>query len=312
MVIVTLTLNTSVDRTLEVPGFAVGGHLKGRLVRVQPAGKGINVSRCLARFGVPSVVTGFVGVRERVLFEDSLADSPAMVDLVPVADATRINTTILDPEADTDTHIRESGFRVGSDELTALALKLSGLASADAVFVVCGSLPPGVSASDLAGLLGVCRRGGGRLVADLNGSELGVAMDAGAFAMTPNVEELGEVLGRDLRPASEAELLAAARELCDRVETVLVTRGCHGALAVRRDEAHACVVDTGPPRNTVGCGDAFLAGYLAALWRGDPLSECLCHAVACGSANALTQAAGDIEPDQVADLAARARLRRLA
>ena len=113
---------------------------------MQPAGKGINVSRCLARFGVPSVVTGFVGVRERVLFEDSLADSPATVDLVPVADATRINTTILDPEADTDTHIRESGFRVGSDELTALALKLSGLASADAVFVVCGSLPPGVSA----------------------------------------------------------------------------------------------------------------------------------------------------------------------
>ena len=311
MVIVTVTLNTSVDRTLEVPGFAVGGHLKGRLVRVQPAGKGVNVSRCLARLGVPSVLTGFVGVRERALFEDSLAGSPATVDLVPVADATRTNTTILDPVADTDTHIRETGFRVQTDELTALALKLSRLASEDAVFAFCGSLPPGVSGADLAGLFGVCRRGDGRLVGDLNGAELGIAADAGASAMTPNAEELGEVVGRDLRGAPEAELLAAARELCDRVETVLVTRGADGAIAARRDEAYACAVAIDTARNTVGCGDAFLAGYLAALCGEEPLAGCLRHAVACGAANALTDAAGDIDPAQVAQLAARAQVREL-
>ncbi len=312
MDIVTVTLNTSVDRTLEVPGFAVGGHLKGRLVRLQPAGKGINVSRCLARLGVPSAVTGFVGVRERLFFEDSLADSAAEVDLVPVAGATRTNTTILDPEADTDTHIREAGFRVQHSDVTALAVQLSTLASPDTAFVFCGSLPPGVPRADLAGLFAVCARGGGRLVGDLNGPELGIAADAGAFAMTPNVAELGEVLGRDLTAASEQELLGAARGLCDRVETVFVTRGSEGALAVHGDEAHACSAAIESPRNTVGCGDAFLAGYLAALWRGQPLPECLRQAVACGAANALTDAAGDVDPAQVAALADRAALRPLA
>ena len=312
MVIVTVTLNTSVDRTLEVPGFAVGEHLKGRLVRVQHAGKGVNVSRCLARLDVPSVVTGFVGIRERILFEDSLAGTAAAVDLVPVAEPTRTNTTILDPVAGTDTHIRETGFRIQRDELTALALKLSGLASPQAVFAFCGSLPPGLSQSDLAGLFGVCQRGGGRLVADLNGTDLRAAIDAGAEAVTPNVEELGDVLGEDEGTASEAELLAACRGLCESVDTVLLTRAAQGALAICRDEAFTCKVDVENPRNTVGCGDAFLAGYLAALWRGESLGDGLRSACACGAANALTDAAGDIDPAQVAALAAQARLRPIA
>ena len=312
MRITTVTLNTSVDRTLEVPGFAVGGHLKGTVVRVQPAGKGVNVSRCLARLGVASVVTGFVGRRELALFGESLAGTSAAVELVPVADATRANTTILDPQHGSDTHIREAGFRVEPDELAALRRKLATLAAPDAIFVFCGSLPPGVAGDALAELFAACQAGGARLVADLNGAELAVAVASRPLVVKPNVEELGEVVGRDLGSASEAELLDAARGLCDRVGTVLVTRGGDGALAVSRDGALACAVEVGPPRNTVGCGDAFLAGYLAGLWRREPPAERLRWAVACGSAAALAEAAGEVHPSQVAELAARARVRTLA
>ena len=312
MGIVTVTLNTSVDRTLEVPHFAVGGHLKGRCIRVQPAGKGVNVSRCLGRLGVPSTVTGLVGTWELALFEDSLADTPAAVELVPVAGATRTNTTVLDPELGTDTHIREAGFRVQAAELAPLHDTLRALASPEAVFVFCGSLPPGVAADDLAGLFATCREAGGRLVADLNGTELGIAIASRPLAVKPNVEELGEVVGRPLASASEDELVEAARGLCDRVDTVLLTRGSEGALAVRRDQAIACNVEVESARNTVGCGDAFLAGYLAGLYRGEPLAECLRLAAACGAANALTDAAGEIDPAQVPRLAARAHARVLS
>jgi len=311
VVIVTVTLNTSVDRTIEVPRFAVGGHLKGRLVRVQPAGKGVNVTRCLGWLGVPSVVTGFVGARELALFRDSLADIPASVELVPVADATRSNTTILDPELSTDTHIREAGFQVREDEVESLRRKLGELTSPEAVVVFCGSLPPGVTADGLASLIAACKERGARVAADLNGPELCVAVAACPLLIKPNVEELGEVVGRDLAVASEGELLEAARGLCDRVRTVLLTRGREGAFAVRRQEALACAVEVESPRNTVGCGDAFLAGYLAGLWRGARLGECLRQAVACGAASALTEAAGQIEPRQVEELAGRARLRDL-
>ena len=309
MDVVTVTLNTSVDRTLDVPGFAIGGHLKGRLARLQAAGKGVNVARCLATLGVPSVVTGFVGMRELALFRESLADTVAAVALVPVADATRTCTTILDPELGTETHIREAGFRVSPAELEALRERLGSLASPDALVVFCGSLPPGLEPAHVVGLVDVCLERGARVAADLNGAQLRAVVDRGAWLVKPNVEELGELLGRDLAAAIEAELLAAARSVCDRVQTVVLTRGRQGTLAVGPSWAIACTVDIAAARNTVGCGDAFLAGYLAGVWEDAPREECLRRATACGAASALTEAAGQIDAGTVHQLAQRARLR---
>jgi len=318
LVIVTVTLNTSVDRTVEVPRFSIGGHLKGRLLRVQPAGKGVNVSRCLASLGVPSVVAGLVGARELPLFRASFKGTQAKVKLVPVAQPTRTNTTILDPELGTDTHIREAGPTVARREIAALRARLDGLASPDAVVVFCGSLPPGMTADDVAALVVACQAKGAQVAADLNGPQLGVAVAARPLLIKPNVEELGELLGRDLRQAPEGELLDAARSVADRVGSVLLTRGRQGAIAVRgriagnpQGEAAACTAEIPSPRNTVGCGDAFLAGYLAGLWRGLAADDCLRQAVACGAAKALADAAGEIDPQQVAELAAKAVLRRL-
>jgi 1-phosphofructokinase family hexose kinase len=370
LTVVTVTLNTSVDRTIEVPRFAVGGHLKGRLVRVQAAGKGVNVARCLARLGVPSVVTGFVGIRELEFFregielssrglharppsrgfhtrgrvtgaehageqptlprvgnpreeervenprEEELSRNPRegdcfpTMDLVPVAEPTRTCTTILDPELGTDTHVREAGFHVRERELAALEAKLRSLASPETIVAFCGSLPPGVTARHLAALIAACQENGAQIAADLNGSELAVAIAGRALLIKPNVEELGEVIGRDLSSATEQELIRAARPLCDRVGTVLLTRGKEGALAVSETEALSGAVDVGTVRNTVGCGDAFLAGYLAGIWAGAAPEERLRQAVACGGANALANAAGEIDPRVVAELAAKARVRK--
>ncbi len=333
MTIVTVTLNTSVDRTIEVPRFAVGGHLKGRLVRVQAAGKGVNVARCLTRLGVPSDVTGFVGIRELDFFRESLDEvrntecgmrnsqpatphsalrTPHLIrlDLVPVAEHTRTCTTILDPELGTDTHVREAGFHVQERELAALEAKLRSLASPDAIVVFCGSLPPGVTARHLAALVAACQENGAKVAADLNGSELGIAVAARALLIKPNVDELGEIVGRGLSSATEQELLRAARPLCDRVGTVLLTRGKKGALAVSEAGALSGAVEVGNVRNTVGCGDAFLAGYLAALWAGASPEQRLRQAVACGGANAMADAAGEIDPQVVADLAAKAKVRK--
>ena len=312
MVIVTVTLNTSIDRTVEVPRLVIGGHLRGRLVRVQAAGKGVNVSRCLASLGVPSAVTGFVGARELPLFAQSLAASPASVQLVPVADATRTNTTLLDPELGTETHVREAGFQVRPDEFEALRVRLGGLSGPEVVCVFCGSLPPGITEEHLATLMAACRDAGAQVGADLSGPPLAVAVQAEPLLIKPNLEELGELLRRDLASATEAGLAEAVGGLCGRVGTVLVTRGRLGAVAVRAGGALAARAETGAVRNTVGCGDAFLAGYLAGLWRNASFEECLRRAGACGTASALTDAAGEIEPRRVAELAALTQVRRLA
>jgi len=306
MQLVTVTVNPSLDRTLEVPSFEVGGHVKGRVLRVQPAGKGVNVSRCLAALGVPSIVTGFVGRREADLFRDSFADSPATVALAPVEDGTRTNTTILDPERGTDTHIRETGFHVRAGELADLRARLADLAGPESVFAFCGSLPPGMTAGDLGGLIEVCRGWGAFVAADVNGSELSTAVAHGASLITPNVEEMSELLGRDVAGASESELLALATDLLYRVDTLLLTRGAEGALEIDSEGGFGAAVSVEDTRNTVGCGDAFLAGYLGGLYRDLPADDRLRLAVACGAAAALTDTAGDIDADTVARLQKRA------
>lgn len=311
MTLITVTPNPSVDRTLEVPGLAVGRHLKGRLVRVQPGGKGINVARCLAALGVPSVVTGIVGQAELGLFRDSFAGTAVTLELVPTPRPTRTCTTILDPESHTDTHIREEGSHVDAQEIEVLRAKLNSLACPDALVVFCGSLPPGMTASALTSLVEACHARRAQVAADLNGPDLRAALRARLLMAKPNVQELGECLGRDLRDASEPELLAAATELLNRAETILVTRGRDGAFAVRSGEALAGRVEIGAPRNTVGCGDAFLAGYLAALWRGEPLRDALRLALACGAAQALAEAPGRLSATLVRQLAKRARFRQL-
>ncbi len=311
MKLVTVTPNTSLDRTLEVPRLAPGGHLKGRLVRLQPGGKGVNVSRCLAALGVPSVATGLVGASELALFRQSFAGSPAGVELVPTGQPTRTCTTLLDPELHTDTHIRELGSPVTAEEVAALRTKLEGLASPDTLIAFCGSLPPGMRDGHLAQLIAACQARGAQVAADLNGPQLAAAIAARPLLIKPNVQELGECLGRDLHGAGEETLAAAAGALLDRVGTVLVTRGRQGALAVRRGEVLAGSVDVGAPRNTVGCGDAFLAGYLAALWRGMAFAEAVRLAIACGAAQALADAPGHFSAAQVEELGARVAVRGL-
>ena len=123
----TVTLNTAVDTVLEVPRFAVGGHQAGRRLSRYPAGKGINVSRALARLGCPSIVTGFVGREDALFFRRFIhhdTHSLASSRLVAVTGSTRQNITILDPVHRTDTHLREAGFTVAEADLRRLRVRL--------------------------------------------------------------------------------------------------------------------------------------------------------------------------------------------
>lgn len=308
--IITVTLNPSVDKTVEVPSFSVGEVLKGRVVRIQPAGKGVNISRCLATLGVRSVVSGFVGSGEEPLFVESFDGQDVGVELVAIDGRTRSNTTILDPVNGSETHIREEGPRVTPSDLARLTEKLEGLAGCDDLVVFAGSLPPGADPSALGELVQGCQERGSKVGIDTSGEALREGVVRAPFLIKPNEEELRELLGRGLE--SEEELLAGAAEVARKVEIVLLSRGEKGAVCVTRDERWGCRVEVGGARNTVGCGDALLAGFLAAFVGGQGLSECLRSGVAAGGACALSHAAGLIDPDEVARLSQAATEQRLS
>lgn len=287
--IVTVTPNPSIDRTVEVPELVPGAVLRATGHRVDPGGKGVNVSRVLARFGHPTLAVMPGGEGELAALLHRAGVRPVCT---PAAGPTRVNTALVEPDG-TTTKVNEPGLALTADQVDALvdAVRVhagaggaTGDVPAPATWVVtAGSVPTG-AASDLHGrIVRAARRAGARIAVDTSGDALRHAVAERPDLVKPNVAELAELVGHPL-PAL-ADVLAAARELCsDGIDTVLVSMGAAGALVVDRDESWHVASPAVGVRSTVGAGDSTLAGYLIALGTGAKKPDALVHAVAYGAA----------------------------
>ena len=284
--IVTLTLNPSLDRTIEVDSLTRGAVIRAGGARVDPGGKGVNVSRALLANGVPSRAVlpcgGDDGQRLVRLLDQDGVETVA----VRCAGATRSNVTLVEPDG-TVTKINEPGAALTEVEVDGVADAVLQAARCDPVdwVVACGSLPPGVPVDLYAAL---CRRfavAGLRVAVDTSGPALLAAVAAGAELVKPNREELAEAVGRPL--GSLRDVVAAAEELRSwGAGTVLASLGPDGAVLVGPGGVLAGESPPVEPRSTVGAGDALLAGFLAAGTRGAGPADALAEALAWGAAAA--------------------------
>ncbi|MHC5035318.1 MAG: 1-phosphofructokinase family hexose kinase [Planctomycetota bacterium] len=289
--IITVTLNPAVDKVLEVPDFQVGAHAKARTRAVLPAGKGVNVARGLTRLGGRALACGFIGRDEERMYAENLGAEGVDARFSAVPGRTRTNTTVLDPEAHTTTHLREEGFEVGQDDLARLTESVAGFLAGGTgrTVVFSGSLPPGMTPADFAALVIACGEAGAQVVVDTNGPALRAALETGCVeTLKPNLLELAECLGR---PVPREDAVAGATELLGPAKRVLLTLGAEGAYLVTADltVGQRCPLAESEVRNTVGCGDAFLAGWLRGEQVGGDESESLCWAVAAGAACAASE-----------------------
>ncbi|MBL7141361.1 MAG: 1-phosphofructokinase family hexose kinase [Planctomycetes bacterium] len=312
--IVAVALNPSWDRTIEVPDLEIGRHVRGRLLSVHAAGKAVNVARLLASLGTPAILTGFVGDGDRDRFAASFAKTGVRVEMFEVADAvTRENVTLVDPARSVDTHIRDAGFPLSGDDLERLRKKLHILAAKGAYVLFTGSLAPGMDAEAFADLLRVCSEKGARVAVDTSGPGLeAVGRVADLWLVKPNRAELAEIAGRPVD--SDDAVRAAAQALRDSVDEVVVTLGADGAMLFARAGAWRARSHLDPEAviNTVGAGDAFLAGYVHRHAAGAKPDECLRHGVACGTAATLQLAAGRINPHDVTTVLEKVEVTPLA
>jgi 1-phosphofructokinase len=272
-VIVTLTLNPSLDRTVEVPGLVRGSVIRASGGRVDPGGKGVNVARALLANGVAArAVLPAGGPVGRELVELLDAEGVAMT-AVPVAGATRSNLTLSEPDG-TVTKINEGGARLDAREIDLLAEAVVRLVGPGDWAVLSGSLPTGVATDVYARLTERFVRAGLDVALDTSGPALVRAVQAGPTIVKPNRDELSEALGRDVRSVADAveaaELLRSAG-----AAGVLASLGPDGAVLVGGDKGGNRGGDEGgsvvfgdcvvaEPRSSVGAGDCLLAGYLAA------------------------------------------------
>ncbi|WP_408898967.1 1-phosphofructokinase family hexose kinase [Nocardioides sp. R1-1] len=287
--IVTVTPNPSIDRTVALAGPLVrGGVLRVADAVDEPGGKGINISRACVAARVPTCA---VLPAEEGAFLRELEARGVPYAAVPPAGAMRVNLTLTEPDG-TTTKLNAAGAEVAATDLAGLAARVLDLAGD--WFVLAGSLPPGAPDGWYADLAAQLRRRGRRVAVDTSDGALAAVVaaltpDTGPALLKPNAEELASVVGLPVAALEDdpERVAAAARVLVDRgAGAVLATLGAAGAVLVDGEGAwHAL---PGPVRvvSTVGAGDSSLFGYLAADLRGATAPERLASAVAHGSAAA--------------------------
>lgn len=300
--ILTLTPNPSVDRTISVASLTRGAVQRATDTRMDPGGKGINVSRALALNGADTKAILPIGGGHGRMMLELLADAGTPVVTVPIRDAIRANVAIVEPDG-TTTKVNELGPRLDEAEVEAVLAAVADAYDESVAWVVgCGSLPPGMSDAVYGDLVRRIHDRGGRVAVDTSGTPLTQAIPAGPDLIKPNRVELGELVGRDL--GTLGAVVDAARDLiAGGIGQVLVSLGRDGAVLITGDTLALASAAVAHPLSTVGAGDCTLAGFLLASERGDSPADALATAVAFGAAAVALPGSEVPSPDQVAAVA---------
>jgi 1-phosphofructokinase family hexose kinase len=299
--IVTLTPNPSVDRTVSITGLQRGEVQRATASRIDPGGKGVNISRALTAHKARTVAVLPAGGPEGHLLAELLAEAGIDVTIVPIEGSIRANVALVEPDG-TTTKINEPGPHLSGAEVGALfASAEATLGKAPSWLVGSGSLPPGVDQDLYAELVLRCRNAGVRVAIDASGQALRNAVAAGPDLIKPNLEELEELVDRSL--VTLGDVLTASTDLVTHgVATVVVSMGRHGALLVTPSLTAHAVAAVSSPLSTVGAGDALLAGYLYATSSGSTPVDALRTGVAWGAAAVSLPGSRMPTPADVADI----------
>jgi 1-phosphofructokinase family hexose kinase len=274
--IVTLTPNPSVDRTLHIAELRRGAFIRATRATAEAGGKGINVARCLATQGHAATAVVPASTASAALLRELLGGIPP-VEAVPIMGEMRTNVSIVEPDG-TVTKVNEPGPSVLVADEAALLARVASLASPGGWVAAAGSLPPGLD-TGLYARLRAALPGSVRLAVDADGPPLAACLGAGVDLVKPNHEELERLVGRVLRTLGDV-VDAAAALVAGGIGQALVSLGADGAVLVSATGACHAEARSVAVVNNVGAGDALLAGFLAGLLSGRSGPDAVAEAVA--------------------------------
>ena len=303
--IITVTLNAAIDKTLAVPNFRLGRRHRAVEQTSMAGGKGVNVARALKSLGQPVIATGVAGGPTGTRIIEQLTEEAILNDFVRIREESRMSTAVVDPTSGEQTEINERGPAVSEAELELFVDKLLYLAKGAAMCVFSGSLPHGVDTGLYARLVEELRRLGVTSVLDSEGEPLRRATRAAPDVVTPNELEAEELVGHEFSDADDRA--TAVREMVEMGAREAIMTMPDGCLALLGDDADPtrprrlcrATLDPLEPVSSVGSGDAFLAGYVAARYSGREDTECLRFGVACGAESTQHFGAGVLERREV-------------
>jgi len=313
-VIVTVTLNAAIDRTLTVPNFQRGQRHRASSSLALPGGKGINVARALKTLGVPVVATGFVGGSTGHRIVEALTAEAILNDFVRIEGESRTSTAVVDPAGGAYTEINEWGPAVQDEELELLREKLRYLTQGAELVVFAGSLPRNVGDDFYAEAIHELARRHVPAALDSDGAPLRAGVDAEPFLVSPNQAEAESLVGQEFHDEEDFRLaLDQIADLGPRNVLITTESGCVAALRDEREpRRYRVVAPRVEPVSRVGSGDVLLAAYIAARANGRSQEDALRAAVAAGAASTLEVGAGRFDSRQAGRLQAGVELSELA
>ena len=311
--ILTVTLNAAIDRTVAVPNFRLGHRHRAVESRTHAGGKGVNVARALKLLGRPVIATGLAGGATGTRLLERLAEESILSAFTQIEGESRTNLAVIDPTSGEQTEINERGPEVGEDEIDRFVEKLLYLAQGASLCVIAGSVPPGVDPTTYQRLLAELRGRGVVSVLDTDGETMRACLRSEPDVVAPNIGEAEEAVGHEFGDADDFALgLASLMEMGSGEAIITREAGCVaivGQGATRR--RYEVAIEPLEPVATVGSGDCFLAGYVAARYEGASPRDCLAYGVACGAESTQHFGAGTLDPQHVERLLPRVEVREL-
>lgn len=286
--IYTITLNPALDKTVVIPSFAVDQVNRIASVRLDPGGKGINVSKMIASLGGTSVAMAALGGMSGEQWKQLAEDSGFSVYVIPAGGETRTNVKVIDPVCHTNTDINEPGAPIDPVVMEDMLNWLQEHLGPGDVLVLSGSVPSSVGQSIYGRLTALGRVAGAKVLVDAEGPLLAEALQAGPYLVKPNHHELASYVGHSLE--SVEEVTEAARQMLQAgAEHVLVSMGPGGAVLCWQDgHGRLCRLHVQAPPvsvvSTVGAGDSMVGAVAYGLEQRIGWEEILKLAVAAGTA----------------------------
>lgn len=267
--IITVTMNPAIDKTVEVPAFKHGALNRITGVTRDAGGKGINVSKTIHQLGGTSIATGFLAGDTGEFINRFLEDMGIRTDFIRIDGETRTNTKVIEPDG-TLTELNEPGPLVTAAHMELLIQKLEALASSDTLVILAGSVPAGTDYTIYRIITEKMHAKGASVLLDADGELFAHALQAAPDIIKPNLFELDQYFGIPDEPSALEDPLKRAAELGGQlldhgIKSIAISMGAEGALFLNAAKQLYCPGLSVKAHSTVGAGDAMVAA-LAYSW----------------------------------------------
>lgn len=282
--VITVTLNPAMDKTITVEGLNVGNVNRALTIREDIGGKGINVSKVLKNFNTNSLCTGFLGGKLENVFLQDLKERGLNTKFIHIENETRTNTKVVDSLSNTNTDINEPGPYISEKELTLFIDEFKTMCNKDDVIVLSGGVSPSIPKDIYFNLTKIAKEKGSIVILDADGELLEKGLEACPDIIKPNNYELQKLL--NISDLSNESIIKAAKELRNQgIKKVMISLGEKGGLFVTEKGVYRCEGLKVPVKSTVGAGDSMVAALVYSLLNNYDDKETLSFATACGAAS---------------------------